>query len=222
MIIRWSLIIAPMWGCLAISAAFVTSICVAQSLRRPVRLGSIEVTVTDDPNGIRINRGQQNWWVDLTSSLDVGVMTWDEYHEALYFMTSTDRTWEKQFTIFGYSLAGHRLSRISTTWSGTLTLAAVSTTGQYLSYVKLHHMAPAGGCTDNNDIEVLDLWGHRVGKPTIVFPKSDGVTWIDKLHWSSGSTLEYSASFRGRRDCSFVFKQKPLTGRVEVVGIAFR
>jgi len=175
-----------------------------------------------NPIEIQIRRGQQEWQVDLYRLVraydcvlpytgndricmgspaspcpecprQVSLVTWDERHRKLYFAISTGYSWEKPWTVFNYSLANRRISRFTNTWTAGFASATVSRSGQYLAYVQAHHMAPASPCGPMTDIEIVDRWARRIGKPAVKLPESDSPWWIGGLNWSSRSTLEYVA-----------------------------
>jgi hypothetical protein len=72
------------------------------------------------------------------------------------------------------------------------------------------------------DIEIVDLWTHRIAKPLLAFPHSDDAFFIDKLNWSSASTLEYVASRHLSAGCDDVPGEQSLNGRIEVRSLVFR
>ena len=150
-----------------------------------------------------------------------GIVAWDEHHQKLYFAITTAHSWDKPWTIYNYGLLTHRITRFTNTWAAGFGAAAVSVSGQYLAYVKVHHMSPAAGCGSITDVEVVDLWDRRMGRPSLVFSPSDNVFWINELKWSSHSTVEYIATAH-RRDCVEVPGEQAINGEVDVAGLSFR
>jgi hypothetical protein len=154
----------------------------------------------------------------------IGILTWDERRQKLYFILSTADSWEKPWTIFNYNLITRRTSRFISTWTAGFDLATISSSGQYLAYIKVHHSAPVGPCFPRTDIEIVDLWAHRVADPPRALPHSDAdsVFFVDKLNWSSRSKLEYVASRRLSTGCVAVPDEQPLNGEIEVPSLSFR
>jgi hypothetical protein len=67
-------------------------------------------------------------------------------------------------SVFSYSLATRQCSRLINTWTGAFDHGTVSKSGQYLAYVKGHHVAPDAGCVNSRGIytgiEIVDLSGR--------------------------------------------------------------
>ncbi len=72
------------------------------------------------------------------------------------------------------------------------------------------------------DIEILDLWSHSTAKPSLVFPKFDGVFFVDSLNWSSRSILEYAASRHLSFACTPVTAEPPLKRQIDLASLSFR
>jgi hypothetical protein len=149
-------------------------------------------------------------------------VTWDEHRQRLYFALSSSFSWERPFTIFAYSLLTKRTLRFINTWTGGFGLAGVSRNGQYLAYLKLHHEAPAGPCVSRTDIEIVDLWPQKIANPKLEFPVSDYVYFIDKLRWSSPSTLSYVATRHVSAGCDEVAGEEPMSRVIDVHSLQFR
>jgi hypothetical protein len=159
-------------------------------------------------------------------------VAWDEVHQRFYFAFSTySGSWERPYQVLSYSLATRQSSRLINTWSGAFSLGTVSRSGQYLAYVKVHHVAPAAGCVDQRDgtynvaiyadIEIVDLWAHTIGKPRLALPESEGAFIVDKLEWASPTTLSYVVS-RHHQDCSAFAGEQPTRLDVDVNGVHFQ
>jgi hypothetical protein len=209
----------------------------------------VDVTMTSAMS-IEIRRGKQEWQVDLSSLVraydcvlpysgnericlgsraspcpecprHVSLITWDERHRKLYFAISTGYSWETPWTVFDFSLANQRITRFTNTWAAALVSGAVSPSGQFLTYVREHHMAPAAGCGPTTDIEIVDLWARRIARPIVKLPDSDGPWWIEHLNWTSRSTLEYVASSR-TPDCRRLSETLSRKGRFDIADLSFR
>ena len=133
-------------------------------------------------------------------------LAWDGQHRRVYFALTTGISWENMWLILNYSLITHQTTRLTGTWAAGLSTGVISRSGQYLAYVKSHHVSPAFGCGPNADLEIVDLWNRRSANPAIDVKNPDGFGWIEKLIWESASKLQYAGAVH-RLDC------KPIPGR---------
>jgi hypothetical protein len=125
----------------------------------------------------------------------VGVIAWDQHRQKLYFIIGNGGWQQRPWTVFNYNLATRRVTRFSTTSATTIGRGAVSSSGQYLAYVQVFHCSPAyeGHCA-SDVVEVMDLWNGRVAHlPSDLTPNHD-VVRIERLTWSSSSTVDYAGS----------------------------
>jgi hypothetical protein len=214
-----------------------------------LRFGSVEVSQVS-PLELGIRRGGQEWKMDLSRLVrtndcvlpyignerictgppkspclecprGVTAVAWDEDHRRLYFAITTALSWEKPWAIFNYSLATRRFTRFTNTWTAGFSLGTVSPSGQFLAYLKVHHESPAAGCRERTDIEIVDLWNHRVARPSLAFAKSEDVTRIEELRWSSSSILDYVSMTYRRFGCLAVPEARPLVGRIDAGSLSF-
>jgi hypothetical protein len=177
------------------------------------RLGSVEVSGTDST--FRVREGSREWTIDLAPILAKNcqvicegepnsrcpscvptyqVVAWDEHYRRIYFAVAIGPSWDKPWAIYNYSLTTHRITQFTGTDATHFVSGTVSDSGRYLAYLKMHHQSAAGPCRSQTDVEIVDLWNRRVGAASSAFASSEDCVVINKLKWSSPTSLEYMGS----------------------------
>jgi hypothetical protein len=236
----------PLWK-IAIPFLFVLSMASAQT-----RFGSLEIPHIYS-NEIQIRQGSHESRIDLTNLIRVndcytpapgictgpprspcpecpklvGIVAWDEHRQKLYFGIGTGGWQERPWTIFNYNLATHRITRFMSTDATAIgRQGVVSSSGQYLVYVKVYHCSPgAQGLCTSDGVGVMDLWNRRIAElPSDVTPFHD-VIRIKHLTWSSPSKIDYTGvaqSFKPGPDKPVPEPERPTQGSIDVRSLQFR
>lgn len=165
--------------------------------------GSIEISGTGFV--FRVREAGREWTIDPSPLLgkDCGqmcddkysqIIAWDAHYRRIYFAIGIGPSWERPWGIYNYGLTTHRFTRLADTDAAYFQFGAVSGSGRYLAYLKMHHQSAAGPCKSQTDVEIVDLWNRRVGAASSAFASSEGCVVISKLKWSSPTRLEYLGS----------------------------
>jgi hypothetical protein len=211
------------------------------------RFGSVEVSAAE--SGFRVREGAREWKVDLASLIRakdcalpyIGnericqgppnlpcpacarngqVIAFDEHYRRIYFVVTTGNSWDKPWGIYNYSLKTHRFMLFAGTWAAYIQLGVVSYSGRYLAYLKSHHQSAAGPCISQTDIEIVDLWDRRIGKPMLSLEgPPDQCGGVNKLTWSSRSELEFGGVSYGSVGTEALGKK--FDGRIDVGTVVF-
>lgn len=152
-------------------------------------------------------------------------VAWDEAHQKLYFAFTTSNSWDKPYQVLSYSLVTRRVSRLTNTWTAVFELGTVSKNGRYLAYSKVHHTSPAGGCMNSTgaltDVEVVDLWSHKVGKAALNLPGSHDIFSVEKLEWPTPAMLACTVR-KLNQDCKLLNGEPPIRVAVDVRNVQLR
>ena len=189
------------------------------------RWGSIETSGTDF--AFRIREASREWTIDPSPLLpkDCGqmceyryshIIAWDEQYRRIYFAIAVGPSWDKPWGIYNYSLTTHRFTRFADTDAAYFQFGAVSDSGRYLAYLKMHHQSAAGPCRSQTDIEIVDLWNRRIGNPAVSLDGSTECVIVVILKWSSRSELEYGYRSNGAEIPGGLF-----SGRINLGSVVF-
>jgi hypothetical protein len=191
------------------------------------RWGSIEVSGTDF--AFRVREAGREWTIDPSPLLPKDceqmceykyshIIAWDEYYRRIYFAIAIGPSWDKPWGIYNYSLATHRFTRFADTNAASFQFGAISDSGRYLAYLKMHHQSAAGPCRSQTDIEIVDLWDRRIGNPALQIDGAAECAIVGSLSWSRFG-LEYAGSTH--RSNGAQIPEGLFSGRIDVGSVLF-